>query len=88
MVRKARARAETGFYHVVLRGNGRQVIFNDDADRCEFLRLLRRAANVDSVRIIAWCLMDNHVHVLLSDEGGKSVRHGASVLKHVCALFQ
>ena len=70
MVRKARARAETGFYHVVLRGNGRQVIFNDDADRCEFLRLLRRAANVDSVRIIAWCLMDNHVHVLLSDEGG------------------
>ena len=70
MVRRARARAKSGFYHVVLRGNGRQIIFNDDTDRREFLRLLKRAGDAESVGIIAWCLMDNHVHLLLNDESG------------------
>ncbi|WP_204214473.1 transposase [Collinsella sp. An2] len=99
MVRQARVKSESGFYHVVLRGNGRQTIFYDDEDRREFLRLLRRAADIDSIQIVAWCLMDNHVHLLLSDVSDhlSSMMHRFSSMYaryinaktgHVGALFE
>ena len=66
-MRTARKRSETGFYHVVNRGNNKQAIFKDDADRLKFLDLLERAKQEFGMRIIAWCLMGNHVHLLLDD---------------------
>lgn len=62
-----RSRAESGFYHVMLRGNGRQLIFEDDADRREFLSCLDNAIECEGVSLIAWCLMDNHVHLIIDD---------------------
>lgn len=41
MARKPRELVETGCYHVVLKGSGNQIIFEDDADRESFLLLLR-----------------------------------------------
>ena len=67
MPRAPRAIAESGFYHVILRGNGRQLIFEDDADRRAFLDLLARRAADAGVSVLAWCLMDNHVHLVLED---------------------
>ena len=67
MPRPPRRYSESGFYHVALRGNGKQIIFEDDLDRQFFLKLLKTKAAVDSVRIIAWCLMSNHVHLLIDD---------------------
>ena len=69
MARKPRAHAESGFYHVILKGSGSQIIFEDDSDRRSFffsyLDTYRRAYDV---RIIAWCLMSNHVHMIICDE--------------------
>lgn len=62
-----RSRAESGFYHVMLRGNGKQLIFEDDADRREFLSCLAHAIDGENVSLIAWCLMDNHVHLIIDD---------------------
>lgn len=70
-MRAARARSESGYYHVVMRGNGRQVIFEDDAGREAFLAMLREQASRHGVRIIAWCLMANHVHLVLDDADGE-----------------
>ena len=67
MPRAPRAIAESGFYHVILRGNGKQIIFEDDADRRVFLELLARRAGDAGIRVLAWCLMDNHVHMVLED---------------------
>lgn len=66
-MRTASKRSETGYYHVVSRGNNKQTIFEDDADRRKFLDLLDRAKQEFGMRIIAWCLMSNHVHLLLDD---------------------
>ena len=66
-MRAARAKSESGYYHVVARGNGRQIIFESDADRTRFLRLLGERAGATGVSVIAWCLMDNHVHLVLED---------------------
>ena len=51
-------------HHIVHRGNRRQAIFDDDDDRHFYLKLLRLYAARYSVRIWAYCLMPNHVHLV------------------------
>lgn len=70
MPRVTRRISESGFYHVVLRGNGKQILFEDDADRRHFLHLLHEKTDADGIAVIAWCLMSNHVHLLLEDANG------------------
>lgn len=47
------------------RGLGRRIIFEDDDDRRAFLEILRAKAEPEDVDILAWCLMDNHVHMIV-----------------------
>ena len=67
MPHTARKRSETAFYHVVTKGAGDQVIFEDSADRALYLQLLEDAADSFKVEIHAYCLMSNHVHLLIRD---------------------
>lgn len=60
-------RTVTGFYHVCARGTGKQLIFETDDDRWEFLELMRDCCREAGVTIVAWCLMDNHVDLVLLD---------------------
>jgi REP element-mobilizing transposase RayT len=65
MARRARAEVEGGLYHVITRGNNRRQIFNSPADYEKFLSLLA----VQKVRLpfllYAYCLMTNHLHLLI-----------------------
>ncbi|WP_337370759.1 transposase [Parolsenella catena] len=67
MARGPRAISNSGYYHVMLRGAGRQLLFENDVDRRTFLRYLTEAIAGTKTSLIAWCLMDNHVHLLLCD---------------------
>ena len=60
-------RTVTGFYHVCARGTGKQLIFEGDEDRWEFLELMRDCCREAGVTVVAWCLMGNHVHLVLAD---------------------
>lgn len=60
-------RTVTGFYHVCARGMGKLLIFEGDEDRWEFLELMRECCREEGVTVIAWCLMGNHVHLVLAD---------------------
>lgn len=60
-------RTVTGFYHVCARGTGKRLIFEGDDDRWEFLELMRECCREEGVTVIAWCLMGNHVHLVLAD---------------------
>lgn len=60
-------RTVTGFYNVCARGTGKRLIFEGDDDRWEFLELMRECCRDAGVTVIAWCLMDNHVHLVLAD---------------------
>lgn len=64
-MRSPRKQCESNVYHVVARGTGRQLIFEDDSDRAFFLRLLSEKARETNCAICAWCLMGNYVHVLV-----------------------
>ena len=62
---RSRKHSTAGLYHVVSRGVGGQIIFEDDSDRRHFLALLKRASTEHDVKIAAWCLMDNHFHLIV-----------------------
>lgn len=55
-------------HHLMLRGNNRQPIVHEDADRRHFLDLLRDCARTHRVAVHAYVLMDNHLHVLATPE--------------------
>ena len=57
----------TGYYHVAARGTGKQIIFENDDDRWDFLNLLKSCSKEKGVTVIAWCLMSNYVHLVLAD---------------------
>lgn len=67
MPRLARQKSETGFYHILLRGVGRQNIFVDDEDKQRFLETLERYKKELNFELHAYCLMGNHVHLLIKD---------------------
>lgn len=65
MSRGAREQSSAGVYHVMLRGINRQVIFEDEEDYEKFLQVLRDCKSVSCFKLYAYCLMSNHVHILL-----------------------
>ena len=72
MARAARQLSESGYMHLIVRGIGRQVLFEDRADRECYLSLLRRFGAETEVSVCAYCLMDNHVHLLVYDPKGQT----------------
>ena len=67
MPRCARAVSLTGYYHVFDRGNSKQIIFEDDSDRYRFLSDIADRFARHEVAVLAWCLMDNHFHLMVDD---------------------
>lgn len=65
MARKARIPSSSGYYHVMMRGNNRENIFKDEIQKLEFLKLLKQQCCEKNIEITAWCLMNNHVHLVL-----------------------
>jgi putative transposase len=73
MARKMRVEYEGAIYHVMSRGNRQQAIFRDDDDRETFLRTLGQACLKASLEIHAYCLMDNHFHLVVETPQGNLV---------------
>ena len=74
MARLARIVIPGAPHHVTQRGNRRQPIFFGDDDRKLYLDLLREGCARAGVRCLAWCLMDNHVHLILVPETADGLR--------------
>ena len=53
-------------HHVVQRGHNRQVVFAADEDYQRYLADLRELKDVFGVKVYAYCLMTNHVHLLMA----------------------
>jgi len=65
MARKPRVEIEGGLYHVLSRGNNRQTIFHSPDDYGKFLSLLQEQKIKLPFFLYAYCLMSNHVHLLI-----------------------
>jgi putative transposase len=68
MPRAARNISESGVYHIMLRGINKQVIFEDEEDRLRFIETLKRYKEISQCEIYAYCIMSNHIHILLREK--------------------
>ena len=76
MPRTARAAVGGVCYHVINRGNGRMKVFHAAEDYANFIELLGRANARIDMRLLAFCLMPNHFHLVLwPREDGDLGRH-------------
>ena len=71
MPHSARKRSASGFYHVVPKGVAGQTLFGNDHDRKKYLEYLAEAKDEFGLRLHAYCLMSNHVHLAVEDKDGK-----------------
>ena len=87
MVRPLRIEYPGAICHVIVRGNRRATIFEDDEDRQRFLSDLERITNRYGWRILAYCLMGNHYHLLVL-VGNSGLAHGMRDLNSAyCQAF-
>lgn len=69
MPRAARALKEFSTYHIITQGNEKKKIFLDSGDRERFLEILSRVKTKYNFLVYAYCLMDNHFHLIIYDNG-------------------
>jgi putative transposase len=65
MARKPRLEVAGGVFHVYARGNDKQRIYRTNRDRRLYLSMLADVVVRYRWRCLSYCLMDNHVHLLL-----------------------
>lgn len=71
MPRKARQTSNSGIYHIMVRGINRQIIFEDKEDINVFLHTLKKYKTEVGCNIYAYCLMKNHIHILMRIDSDK-----------------
>ncbi|MEW6663377.1 MAG: REP-associated tyrosine transposase [Bacillota bacterium] len=69
MPRQARIKGEFSIYHITQRGNEKKNLFLCDEDKAKFIEILGRVKAKYSFLLYTFCLMDNHVHLLIDDNG-------------------
>src|SRR3984957_4727001 len=65
MPRQARSAPGGLVYHAMNRGNGRQRLFHKEADYLAFEKVMLQAIARTPTRLLGWCLMPNHWHLIL-----------------------
>ena len=65
MPRKPRLEEAGAIHHVYARGAKRSLIFVDDEDRLLYLKMLAKVVEEKGWRVLAYCLMGNHVHLVI-----------------------
>lgn len=68
MSRQPRLKSNSGIYHIMLRGINQQQIFMDDEDYQKYLWILYDCMKISGFQIYAYCLMSNHIHLVLKTE--------------------
>lgn len=68
MPRLPRQKSESGIYHIMLLGINQQTIFEDNEDYYKFIETLVNYKAVSGYKVFAYCLMSNHIHILLKVE--------------------
>lgn len=84
MARFARVVAAGLPHHVTQRGNARRIIFESDTDRLVYLDLLESNCELHGLSVLGFCLMSNHVHLIVVPEQADSM---ALALRHAHGRF-
>jgi len=79
MPRGPRLLIKNACYHVISRGNEKKVTFKERNDYEKFIRLLSKYKNKYSFKLYGWCLMENHVHMVIESDRLSKIMHGINL---------
>ena len=68
MTKILRTYSNSKTYHIIFKGIDNQDIFYEDEDRIFFLKQISKTKNIFNYSLYAYCLMDNHIHLVLKCE--------------------
>lgn len=68
MPRLARKNLRSNYLHIIVQGIDRKYIFNSDRLKKEYKSILKRNLNKTNINMLAYCIMDNHAHMLIYSE--------------------
>lgn len=68
MLRSYRLKSLTDTYHTMIRGVNKEIIFRNDDDKKKFLQILKYYLSKYNIELFAYCVMDNHVHLLIKSK--------------------
>ena len=68
MARTARNKYNVSFFHVIVQGINKEYIFNEERYIYQYLKLLNQYESEYNIIILAYCIMNNHAHLLLRTE--------------------
>ena len=71
MPRTARKLSSTGIYHIILRGINQEYIFKENRYKHKMIRIIKEKLEDTSVEIYGYCIMDNHIHIILKSDTNK-----------------
>ncbi len=84
MPSEARRLSESGIYHIVFRGINHQNIFEEEQDFEYLLEIMKSLKQETGFEIYAYCLMTNHVHLLLKE---KQPGHISTIIKRMLIKY-
>ena len=79
-----RAEHPEAIYHAMARGNNRQAVFHRADDYDQFLRVLLSVKAKQPFKLYGYCLMTNHIHLLLQPETGSSL---SAIMQRLLGIY-
>ena len=67
MPRHSRIKSDSNIYHIMSRALNKQLLFDEEIDYLKFLQILSIVKKEFKLRVYAYCLMSNHVHLIVRD---------------------
>ena len=83
MPRVAKIKSHSETYHITMRGINRQTVFENEEDCERFIQTIQRYKEVSEYKVYAYCLMGNHLHLLLK-EGKEPLK---TVMRRICGSY-
>ncbi|KQC15045.1 MAG: hypothetical protein APR63_04590 [Desulfuromonas sp. SDB] len=87
-MRRARFTYTGAYHHVISRGIDGKIIFPNDMYKFTFLKLLEEKSTKLKIRIFAFCLMNNHYHLVLENSSGKLSDFMKQLNSHYAQYFR
>lgn len=69
--REIRLKSNSKIYHIMCRKLNQQMLFDEEKDYLKYLDLISKLGNKFDISLYGYCLMTNHIHMLIKDKKNK-----------------
>ena len=87
MARRKRISSQSGYIHIITRGVNKQDIFLEKRDYRRFLDIMEKVLSRYHIDVVAFCLMSNHVHLLLYDNKAENHDEVSAFMHDLLCLY-